>query len=297
VRVAVTGSSGLIGSELLVRLRTAGHEVVPLVRRAVRPGETAVRWDPAAGTIDAAGLAGIDAAVHLAGAGIGDERWSPERKRELIESRTLSTSLLASTMASLDPRPGVLVSGSAVGYYGDGDDRVLTEESPPGDDFLANLCQEWEAAADPARDAGIRVSTVRTGLVLARHGGALPKLLPLFKVGLGGRFGSGHQWWSWITLDDEVSALCWLLDHDLTGPFDLTAPEPVTNADFTRELARALHRPALLPVPRFGPRVLMGRELADSLLFTSARVRPAALDAAGFRFAHPTLPEAFASVL
>jgi len=235
--------------------------------------------------------------VHLAGAGIGDERWTEERKRELVESRTRSTELLASTLAGLDPKPTVLVSGSAVGYYGDRGDEVLTEASGPGDDFLASLCVAWEAASAPAEDAGIRVATIRTGLVLTNDGGAMAKLLPLFKLGLGGRFGSGRQWWSWMTLRDEVDAIVWLLTHDVSGPVNLTAPNPATNADLTKALGRALHRPAILPVPSFGPGLLVGSELAQALLFTSARVEPAALTASGYPFSDPTLDRALASVL
>jgi len=301
MRVGVTGSSGLIGTALTARLRSDGHEVVRIVRRPVADGETAdgsaVRWDPAAGTIDAAGLAGIDAAVNLAGAGIGDHRWTEDRKRELVESRTRSTELLASTLAALDPRPSVLVSGSAVGYYGDRGDEVLTESSGPGDDLLAGLCVQWEASTAPASDAGIRVATIRTGIVLTTEGGALPKLLPLFRLGLGGRFGSGRQWWSWITLRDEVDAVVWLLTHDVSGPVNLTAPEPATNAELTKALGRALHRPAVLPVPSFGPGLLVGRELAHALLFTSARVEPAALTASGYPFSDPALDPALAAVL
>jgi uncharacterized protein (TIGR01777 family) len=297
VRVAVTGSSGLIGTALCRRLVLDGHEVVRVVRRGVAPGEVAVRWDPVAGTIDTGALAGIDAAVHLAGAGIGDQRWSDDRKRELVESRTRSTDLLASTLASLDARPTVLVSGSAVGFYGDRGDEVLTETSAPGDDFLAGLCVAWEAATTPAADAGIRVATIRTGLVLTTDGGALPKLLPLFKLGLGGRFGSGRQWWSWITLRDEVDAIVWLLTHDVAGPVNLTAPNPATNAELTRALGRALHRPVVLPVPSFGPGLLVGSELAKALLFTSARVEPAALTASGYPFSDPALDPALVSVL
>ena len=235
--------------------------------------------------------------VHLAGAGIGDARWNDERKRVVTESRTRSTELLATTLAGLDTKPGVLVSGSAVGYYGDRGDEVLTESSGPGDDFLAGLCVAWEAAATPAAEAGIRVATIRTGLVLSTDGGALPKLLGLFKLGLGGRFGSGRQWWSWITLDDQIDAIAWLLNNPVSGPVNLTAPHPVTNRDFTKLLGHALHRPAVLPVPSFGPGLVVGRELAQALLFTSARVHPGALEAGGYRFHHTELVDALSAVL
>ena len=235
--------------------------------------------------------------VHLAGAGIGDRRWSEARKRVLIESRSRSTALLVGALAGLERRPRVLVSASAIGFYGHRGDEVLSEQSPPGDDFLASLCVGWEAEAATAADAGIRVVCVRTGIVLSRDGGALPKLLPLFKLGLGGRFGSGAQWWSWITLDDEIRAIAWLLENDVRGPVNVTAPNPVTNREFTRVLGKVLSRPALLPVPRFGPRLVLGSEFADALLFTSARVRPAALESSGFAFSHCELEAGLESVL
>jgi uncharacterized protein (TIGR01777 family) len=297
LRVAVTGSSGLIGTPLRARLLAEGHEVVRVVRRPVAEGEPALRWDPLAGTIDTAGLAGVDGVVNLAGPGIGDKRWTEERKRELVESRTHGTALLASTLAALEPQPSVLVSGSAIGYYGERGDEVLTESSGPGDDPLARLCVDWEAATAPAADAGIRVATIRTGIVLTTAGGALPKLLPLFKLGLGGKMGSGRQWWSWITLRDEVDAIVWLLTHDLAGPVNLTAPAPVTNAELTKALGAQLHRPTVLTVPKFGPGLVVGRELAQALLFTSQRVQPSALIAAGFAFSDPELPAALASIL
>jgi uncharacterized protein len=297
VRVAVTGSSGLIGTPLIARLQAEGHDVVRVVRRPVATGESALRWDPAAGTIDAAALAGVDAVVNLAGPGIGDQRWTEERKRELGESRVRGTALLASALAALDPRPSVLVSGSAIGYYGERGDEVLTETSGPGDDLLARLCVDWEGATAPAVEAGIRVATIRTGIVLTTAGGALPKLLPLFKLGLGGKMGSGRQWWSWITLRDEVDAIVWLLTHELAGPVNLTAPSPTTNAKLTKALGAQLHRPTFLAVPKFGPGLIVGRELAQALLFTSQRVQPAALTAAGFGFSDPDLPAALASIL
>jgi uncharacterized protein len=297
VRVAVTGSSGLIGTPLVARLQAEGHEVVRVVRRPVIAGEAALRWDPAAGTIDSAALVGVDAVVNLAGAGIGDKRWTDERKRELVETRTRGTALLATTLATLDPRPSVLVSGSAIGYYGERGDEVLTEASGPGDDLLARLCVEWEAVTAPAAEAGIRVAAIRTGIVLTTAGGALPKLLPLFKLGLGGKMGSGRQWWSWITLRDEVEAIVWLLTHDVAGPVNLTAPAPTTNAGLTKALGEQLHRPTFLTVPKFGPGLVVGRELAEALLFTSQRVQPAALTTAGFGFSDPELPAALASIL
>jgi uncharacterized protein (TIGR01777 family) len=295
VRIAITGASGLIGSALRRRLEADGHVAVPMVRREPGPGE--IGWDPAAGRLDPADLSGLDGVVNLAGAGIGDKRWTTQRKREIVESRTEGTRLLAEAMAAVDDRPPVLVSGSAIGYYGDRGDEVLTEASAPGEDFLAGLCREWETATAVAEAAGVRVAHVRTGIVLSRAGGALAKLLPLFRVGLGGRMGSGDQWMSWIALDDEVGAIAFLLTHDVSGPVNLTAPDPVTNAQLAKALGAALHRPAAVPVPAFGPRLVLGRELADSLLFVSQRVRPAVLQEAGYEFSHPLLAGALEHAL
>ena len=298
--VAVTGSSGLIGTALAEALRDRGDTV----RRVVRsePGPDAgpgpfVRWDPEGGTIDAAGLAGVDAVVHLAGEGIGNRRWTTEQKRRILQSRTKGTGLLAETLAGLDPRPRVLVSASAIGYYGNRGDEVLTEDDGPGEGFTAEVATAWEAAAEPASGAGIRVAHPRTGIVLSRDGGALPRLLPLFRLGLGGRMGSGRQWWSWITIDDEIAALLHLLDHDVEGPVNLTAPGSVTNGDLAKTLGKVLHRPAVLPVPSFGPKLVLGRELGSELLFFSQRVSPARLEASSFRFHFPDLEPALRHVL
>ena len=296
-RIAITGSTGLIGTALHRALEADGHQVLAVVRRSVRAGEAAISWDPDAGTIDAAALEGVDAVVHLAGAGIGDERWTDERKRLILESRTRGTALLAATLSSLDAKPAVLISGSAIGYYGDRGDETLTEQSAAGDDFLASICVPWEAEAQPVVDAGIRLATIRTGIVLSTEGGALPKMLPLFKLGLGGPYGSGRQWWSWITLTDEVAAIRHLIDHDVRGPVNLPAPHPVPERDLAKALGRALHRPSLLPVPRFGPKLVVGAELAEALLFTSAKVLPTVLEASGFTFAHPDLDTALPAVL
>jgi uncharacterized protein (TIGR01777 family) len=295
--VAITGASGLIGQALTAALRTAGHRPIPLVRRAVRAGEDAIEWMPSADRIDAPSLEGVDGVVHLAGAGIGDKRWTNAYKQEVLESRTGPTRLLASALAGLQRPPSVLVSGSAIGYYGDRGDEVLTEQSGPGDLFLSEVCEAWEAAAEPAAVAGIRVTHPRAGIVLAHEGGALPKLLPLFKLGLGGRMGSGRQWWSWISIDDEVRALQWLLDHDIAGPVNLTAPNPVTNADLSKALGRVLHRPSVFPVPSFGPKLLRGSELAHELLFASQRVMPEVLTGSGFAFEHPDVETALRAVL
>ncbi len=295
--IAISGSSGLIGTALTTRLRADGHTVMPMVRTTAREGE--IHYDPRAGQLDPEHLIGVDAIVHLAGAGIGDRRWTAAYRREILESRTLSTSLIARSMAEVVNRggPRTLLSGSAIGFYGATDDQELNERSDAGDGFLADVCQQWEAATSPADDAGIRVAHLRTGIVLSPAGGALKKLLPLFRFGLGGRMGSGRQWQSWISIDDQVGAIAFLLTADISGPVNLTAPTPVTNSEFTKVLAEALSRPALLPIPSFGPRLLLGRDLADALLFTGQRVLPDRLTEAGFSFEHSTLAEAFASLL
>ncbi len=295
--VAITGASGLIGTATARQLRTMGHRVRPVVRRAVGPGEDAISWDPAAGSIDAAAFEGIEAVVHLAGAGIADHRWSAEHKARIRDSRTRSTALLSETLASLGAPPRVLLSGSAIGFYGDRGDEALTEASTPGNDFLAGVCRDWEAATGVAEASGIRVVHLRTGIVLSKAGGAFPKLKTIFGLGLGGRLGSGKQHWSWISLADEVAAIVHLLDSGVSGPVNLTAPQPVTNAEFTRALAKAMKRPALFPVPRFGPGLLLGAELAQALLFNSQRVLPQRLQDDGFTFSHPELPGALTAVL
>jgi uncharacterized protein len=297
VRVAVSGSTGFIGPALCSHLERAGHEVTRVVRRPGSPGDRVLQWDPDAGTIDGARLNGLDAVVNLAGAGIGDRRWTAARKQLVLDSRTRGTSLLARTMAQVDDPPRVLVNASAIGYYGDRADEPLTEESGPGSDFLATVCQLWEAAAIPASEDGARVAFARSGLVLSPSGGALRKLLPLWRAGLGARLGTGTQWWSWITLDDEVAAMVWILEHEVSGGVNLTSPHPVSNREFAGTLAHALSRPAWLAVPRLGPRLLLGTELADSLLFTSAKVRPTVLEAGGFRFRDIDLEEGLRRML
>ena len=294
--VAVTGSGGLIGRALVRRLQEGGHRV----RRVVRSGgegPDAVRWDPMVGTIDASALAGVDAVVNLGGEGIGDHRWTEAQKRRIRDSRVTGTTVLAEAMAALEPRPSVLLNASAVGYYGDRGDEVLTEASGPGTGFLSEVVQAWEGATRPAAAAGIRTACFRTGIVLAAGGGALAKQLPLFRFGLGGRLGSGTQWLPWIALEDEVGAIVHLLTADVEGPVNLAAPDPVTNATFTEVLGRVLGRPSFLAVPAFGPRLLLGRELADELLFSSARMVPEKLRASGYQFALPELEGALRSVL
>ncbi len=296
-KIAITGASGLIGSALRSALEADGHTVVPVVRRPVRANELAVQWDPSAGTIDASGLEGLDGVVHLAGAGIGDHRWNDSYKREVLESRTKGTDLLARTLAGLTTPPPVLVSGSAIGIYGDTGDSVVDESAPYARDFLADVCVQWEAATAPAEQAGIRVAHLRTGIVLSPDGGALAKLLPLFKLGVGGRMGSGRQWWSWISLRDELAVIEWLLENEVSGAVNATAPTPVTNSELTKTLGAVMHRPTLFPVPGFGPKLLLGSELAQALLFTSQRVAPAVLTGHQFEFADPTLEEALRSML
>lgn len=295
MRVIISGASGLIGSALSAGLREGGHDVVHLVRRPAKAGE--IQWDPAKGVLAADALDGYDAVVHLAGAGIGDHRWTDEYKQELIDSRVKSTTLLATTIANSSNRPPVFLSGSAIGYYGPSDGRELDEHSPAGTDFLADLCVQWEGATAAAKAAGVRVVHLRTGIVLTPKGGALKKMLPLFKLFVGGRFGNGKQWQSWVSLDDEVGAITHLLTADVEGPVNLTAPTPITNAGFTKVLGRVLKRPTLLPVPSFGPKLLLGSELANALLFTGQRVLPKVLQASGYQFRHPLLDEALTDLL
>lgn len=292
LRVAITGASGLIGSALTKHLTAKGHTVTPLVR----DGSAGIAWDPAAGTIDSASLEGLDAVVHLAGAGIGDKRWTPERRALIKDSRVDGTRLLSNALAGLNQPPKVLLSGSAMGYYGDRGDEILTEASAPGTGFLPEICIAWEAETAPAEAAGIRVAHLRTGLVLSKDGGALAKMLPLFKFFLGGRMGSGKQWWSAISIDDEVGMIDWLLHSEVSGPVNLVGPEPTTNATFTKTLGAVLGRPTLLPVPAFGPKLLLGGELAENLLFTSARLLPTVATDAGYQFRHPTLESALEDV-
>ena len=295
MKIVISGASGLIGTQLVAKLSSSGHEVVRLVRRSPTSGE--IQWNPKSGTLDAAALEGTDAVIHLSGAGIGDKRWTDGYRKEILDSRTATTALLATTMASLSRKPSVFLSGSAIGIYGARNDEQLTEVSTHGTGFLAEVCEQWEAAAKPAVDAGIRTVYLRTGIVLSPKGGALKKLLPLFKLGVGGKFGNGKQWQSWISIDDEIGAIEHLLTANVSGAVNLTAPNPVTNAEFTKVLASVLKRPAIVPVPTFAPKILLGGELADALLFTGQRVIPAALNASGYMFKHTTLESAFRSLL
>jgi uncharacterized protein (TIGR01777 family) len=292
VDVAVSGSHGFVGSALVSALARAGHRVVRLIRG--RPvGEDELGWDPDAGTIDAEGLEGIDAVVHLAGAGIGDKRWTEARKRLILESRTKGTGLLARTLAALAHPPSVLVSASAIGYYGDRGDEPLDERSGPGTDFVAGVCVQWEAATAPAAEAGVRVATTRSGLILGRDGGVFPRMLLPFRLGIGGRIASGRQYMSWISISDEVGAILHALTNDaVSGPVNVTGPAPVTNAEFTETLGRVVHRPTVIPTPLLPLRLRYGSELVQHLLVEGQRVLPKRLEESGFRFAHPTLEEA-----
>ena len=295
MKIVISGASGLIGTQLVEQLQQHGHDVVRLVRRAANTGE--IMWDPKAGVLSASALEGADAVIHLSGAGIGDKRWTSSYKREILESRTITTSLIANTIANMSRKPSVFLCGSAIGVYGPRGDEQLTEVSTNGTSFLADVCEQWEAAAKPASDAGVRTVLLRTGIVLTTKGGALKKQLPLFQLGLGGKFGNGKQWQSWISIDDEVGAIEHLLTANVSGAVNLTAPNPVTNAEFTSTLARVVKRPAFLPIPPFAPKAILGGELADALLFTGQRVIPAALNASGYQFVHPTLEVALRALL
>ncbi len=291
-RVVVTGGSGLIGRRLAALLISGGHRVDPLVRRRPRPGTTEIEWDPARAEIDAAALEGADAAIHLAGENIGAGRWTPARKQAILKSRVDGTRLLSEALASLKSPPRVLISASATGYYGDRGDEILNEESEPGTGFLAEVCQQWEAATDAARRAGIRVIRLRIGVVLAAEGGALAAMLTPFKLGVGGVIASGRQFMSWIALDDLVAGIHHLIfAEDVSGPVNAVAPNPVTNADFTTAIGRVLRRPTLLRLPAFGIRLMLG-EMAKPLLLEGARVMPAKLEASSFRFLYPDLESA-----
>jgi uncharacterized protein (TIGR01777 family) len=295
MRVAVTGASGLIGSALVPALRERGHDVLRLVRRATSAPDE-VRWDPESGEVDLPALNGVDGVVHLAGAGVGDKRWTAAYKRMILLSRVNGTDTIARAMAHLEPKPRVLVSGSAIGYYGDTGDHVVTEASPQGGGFLADVVAQWEAAAQPAQDAGIRVAFARTGLVVSNEGGAWKRLLPIFRLGLGGKIGAGSQYWSFISLRDEVTALITLLeDESYSGPVNLTAPTPVTNADVTAAMGRVLGRPTILPVPAFALKIALGEFSSDVL--GSQRVLPEVLEGHGFAWADPSIDDAIRATL
>lgn len=295
-RIVIAGASGLIGQALTTHLEAQGHAVVRLVRsREATAGER--RWDPAAGELDADALEGVDAIVNLAGANVGAGRWTALRREAIRRSRIDATTTLVNALSKLRRRPAVLVNASAVGFYGDRGDETLNESSGPGDGFLAEVCQEWEAAAAGAERHGVRAIMLRFGVVFAPRGGALEKLLPVFRCGVGGRIGSGRQWMSWVAIDDAVRVLTWSIDRaDARGAFNATAPEPVTNAVFAATLARVLRRPAILPVPATVLRLAMG-EMAEATILASTRAVPRRLAECGFGFLHPTLEAALRRVL
>lgn len=289
-RIAITGASGMIGSALVGHLKSEGHTVQRLVRRpVVSPDE--VLWNPLTGEVDLAALEGVDAIIHLAGANVGDKRWSKKYKAEILNSRLLGTNTIATAVSKL--KPTVFISSSAIGWYGETGNRAVTEDDRPGDDFLAAVCKEWESAADSA--TGTRIVKIRTGLVLEPTSGAMGKMLPLFKFGIGGKLGSGKQWWSWITLHDQIKAICYLLEREVEGPVNLVSPNPSTNQEFTAALARALRRPALIPVPGFMLRIVLGGFSSEVL--GSKRVTPKKLLDAGFQFDYPHLAPALAALI
>ncbi len=288
-RIAVTGSSGLIGSALVGHLKEQGYEVQRLVRRKATTSEE-ITWDPQAGTVDLDALDGVHGLVHLAGAGVGDKRWTKKYRATILNSRLLGTTAIAHAVEKV--KPSVFISASAIGYYGETGNRAVTENDRVGDDFLATVCREWEAAADLA--GSVRTVKIRTGLVLDPVGGALGRMLPLFRLGVGGKLGSGNQWWSWITLHDEINAITHLLNSSVSGPVNLTSPFPVTNQEFTGTLARSLHRPALFPVPGFALKIALGGFSTEIL--GSKKVLPSVLSEDGFAFDYPHLTGALAAL-
>src|SRR5438445_6964611 len=301
MKILVTGSSGLVGTALTRAVASAGHTVCRLVRPQSAAGEGAkkgfaVAWNPASGELGGAGV-GADAVVNLAGASIADGRWTAERKALLRSSRIDTTRTLVNALARMNARPSVLISASAIGIYGNRGDETLTEESKPGTDFLASLAKEWEAEALKAEALGIRVALARFGIILAREGGALPKMMLPFRFGAGGRLGSAKQWMSWVTLEDVVGILRFAIENaSVRGAINIVSPQPLQNAEFTRVLAKEMHRPALFPAPAIALRLALG-EMADALLLSSQRVAPQALEKLGYRFLHPDLNSALAAIL
>lgn len=296
MKILVTGSTGLVGSALVPNLTASGHEVIRAVRR---PSEKAgeVFWNPESGDVDAAHLSGIDAAINLAGENIVG-RWTEEKKRRIRESRVVGTRVLAEAMASLDPKPRVLVTASAIGFYGSRGAEIMNEDSSSGTGFLADVCREVEAATAPASDNGIRVVKLRIGIVLSTRGGALAKMLTPFKLGIGGKIGSGNHYMSWVALDDVVGIIDHALANEsLSGPVNTVAPNPVTNLEFTKTLGKVISRPTIFPIPAFGLRLLFGREMAEETLLSSTRVEPNRLIESGYSFKYPTLEGALRHVL
>ncbi len=289
-RIAITGASGLIGTALVGHLKSEGHTVQRFVRRpVVAPDE--IQWDPKTGYVDIEALRGVDAVIHLAGVGVGDKRWSKKYKAEILNSRLLGTTAIARAVSEVKPQ--VFISASAIGWYGESGNRAVVESDRVGDDFLAAVCREWEAAADLAQ--GVRTVKIRTGLVLDPTGGALGKMLPLFRLGLGGKLGNGKQWWSWITLHDVIRAISFLLEGKIEGPVNLTSPNPVTNQEFTSALARAMHRPALFPAPAIGLKIALGG--FSSEILGSKKVMPQELTNAGFTWDYPHITNALTALI
>ncbi len=289
-RIAITGASGLIGTALVGHLKSEGHTVQRLVRRpTVAPDE--IQWDPKTGYVDIEALRGVDAVIHLAGVGVGDKRWTKKYKAEILNTRLLGTTAIARAVSEVKPQ--VFISASAIGWYGESGNRAVIESDRVGDDFLAAVCREWEAAADLAHD--VRTVKLRTGLVLDPTGGALGKMLPLFRLGLGGKLGNGKQWWSWITLHDVIRAISFLLEHNISGPVNLTSPNPVTNQEFTSALARAMHRPALFPAPAIGLKIALGG--FSSEILGSKKVIPQELTNAGFTWDYPHITNALTALI
>lgn len=289
-RIAITGASGLIGTALVGYLKSEGHTVQRFVRRpVVAPDE--IQWDPKTGFVDIEALRGVDAVIHLAGVGVGDKRWSKKYKAEILNSRLLGTTAIAHAVSEVKPQ--VFISASAIGWYGESGNRAVVESDRVGDDFLAAVCREWEAAADLAQR--VRTVKIRTGLVLDPTGGALGKMLPLFRLGLGGKLGNGKQWWSWITLHDVIRAISFLLENKIEGPVNLTTPNPVTNQEFTSALARAMHRPALFPAPAIGLKIALGG--FSSEILGSKKVLPQELTNAGFTWDYPHITNALTALI
>lgn len=297
MKILVSGSHGLVGTALLKRLSSEGHDVSRLVRGKPEAGSRDISWDPVKGTIDVERLNSMEAVIHLAGENIAGGRWTDAKKIAILESRVKGTRVLSEALASLAQPPSTLISASAIGYYGDRREQLLTEDSEPGSDFLADVCKQWEAAAEPAVQKGIRVVFARFGIILDANEGALSKMLPPFRMGAGGRVGDGKQWMSWIALDDVTNALSLVLHTDsLRGPINFVAPEPVTNAEFTKALGTALARPTVFPIPAFAVRLIFG-EMADALLLSSQKVAPQVLKSAGYQFAYPNIDDALKHAL
>jgi hypothetical protein len=296
MNILISGSTGLIGTALTTALEGLGHTVIPLKRGTKQTG--VAWWDPAGGEIDLSGAGAIDVVVHLAGANVAGSRWTAAYKQELMDSRRLSTQLLSEALVGMGEKPAVLISASGVGYYGDLGDEVATERTALGNGFLCNICKEWEAATQPAADEGIRVVNARIGIVLSTKGGALTKMLTPFKLGAGGKVGSGKQYMSWVSLQDLIKMLLFLMtEKHLSGPVNLVAPNPVTNLAFTKALGRALKRPTIAPLPAFAARLMFGGEMADELLLSGIRAAPNVLQSAGYEFLHSDIDDGLAAAL